>query len=882
MRNKNEKSTGALLMKRQCYCLFIVLFVTVFSRTVAAERTYNILFIQSYTSQTPWHTHLNDGLAKGFREQGVKVNIVTEYLDADFWEFRSEKVIMRRFCQRARERKTDLIVTASDEALYTLFACGDSLPLRLPVVSFGIKYPDWKLLADHPNICGFTVNPDFDVILRQAKQIFPHRKEVACVIDNSFLSNKGLEDFQNEWKLFQADNPDYSMQVYNTQNQTTSHIIAAICYPRNSYGRLVIAPKWSPFLSFVGKNSKAPVFACQNVALTNGVFGAYDADAYDGAVLAGEKAAFVLKGNSPQSVGIKEMPQKFMYDYKQLDFFHVNPDRIGSKGMIVNEPYWEKYKFLFILFYPSVLALLVISIVWLIRVNRRESKRRMQAQTRLLVQNKLVEQRNEFDNIFHSIRDGVITYDTDLHIHFTNRSLLQMLHLPEDAGGRFYEGQMAGSIFKIYYNGQEVLGKMLKEVATMGRSVRIPEGAFMKEVHSSNYFPVSGEIVPIRSKDNITGMALSARNISEEEMRKRFFNMAVEESSIYPWQFDTENDCFIFPQGFLKRMGYDASVTTLSRKEMDARVHPEDIAEASVVFNKALTGEETNTRISFRQLNAEGEYEWWEFRTSVITGLTQDSLYNILGVCQSIHRYKQAEQEMREARDKALQADKLKSAFLANMSHEIRTPLNAIVGFSDLLSDMSSFTKEEVNQFVETINKNCSLLLALINDILDLSRIESGTMEFIFSEHNLPLLLKTVHDSQRLNMPAGVELVLRMPEGDKKYLTTDNVRLQQVVNNLINNAAKFTSSGYITFGYEEDEDPGYTRIFVEDTGVGISQEGLDHIFERFYKVDNFTQGAGLGLSICQTIVERLKGTITVTSEVGKGTRFTVRLPNCCG
>ena len=120
-----------------------------------------------------------------------------------------------------------------------------------------------------------------------------------------------------------------------------------------------------------------------------------------------------------------------------------------------------------------------------------------------------------------------------------------------------------------------------------------------------------------------------------------------------------------------------------------------------------------------------------------------------------------------------------------------------------------------------------------------------------------------------------------MPDNEKKYLVTDNVRLQQVVNNLINNAAKFTTYGSITFGYEEDEDPEYTRIFVEDTGVGISEEGIRHIFERFYKVDNFTQGAGLGLSICQTIVERLRGTIFVTSEVGRGTRFTVRIPNFC-
>ena len=238
------------------------------------------------------------------------------------------------------------------------------------------------------------------------------------------------------------------------------------------------------------------------------------------------------------------------------------------------------------------------------------------------------------------------------------------------------------------------------------------------------------------------------------------------------------------------------------------------------------------------------------------------------------------ERMLQEAKEKAEESNRLKSAFLANMSHEIRTPLNAIVGFSDLLSDTSGFTEEEVKLFIETINKNCGLLLALINDILDLSRIESGTMDFQFAGHNLPLLMKNVYDSQRLNMPPGVQLVLKLPENSKKYLVTDNVRLQQVVNNLINNAVKFTTQGSITFGYTEEE-PGYTSLFVEDTGKGISEDGLRHIFERFYKVDSFTQGAGLGLSICQTIVGRLNGMITVASEEGHGTRFTVRLPDIC-
>ena len=309
-------------------------------------------------------------------------------------------------------------------------------------------------------------------------------------------------------------------------------------------------------------------------------------------------------------------------------------------------------------------------------------------------------------------------------------------------------------------------------------------------------------------------------------------------------------------------------------------VHPEDRDYILKSIQQMKAGVIESFFKDLRITTAEGN-KWT--RINVIRNTMNDDPQKLDMICVNydVTELKETEQRLIEAKERAEESDRLKSAFLANMSHEIRTPLNAIVGFSDLLSDTSNFTAEEVTQFIATINKNCGLLLALINDILDLSRIESGTMEFMFAEHNLPLLLKTVHDSQRLNMPAGVELVLRMPAGDKKYLTTDNVRLQQVVNNLINNAAKFTGSGFITFGYEEDKEPGYTRIFVEDTGVGISEEGIRHIFERFYKVDNFTQGAGLGLSICQTIVERLKGTISVTSEVGKGTCFTVRLPNYC-
>ena len=380
------------------------------------------------------------------------------------------------------------------------------------------------------------------------------------------------------------------------------------------------------------------------------------------------------------------------------------------------------------------------------------------------------------------------------------------------------------------------------------------------------------------ANEKMTGMAIVCRNISEEEMQRRFFNMAVEESSIYPWQYNMHMNRFHFPGGLLRRFGYTDDTDLLARDEMDTLIHPEDLLHTRRNFDAILLGNEINSRMSFRLKSADGSYEWWEFRSTAYDGLTVDTPYMVLGVCQSIQRYKDTEEALIAARDRALQADKLKSAFLANMSHEIRTPLNAIVGFSDLLKDLDAFSPEEVKQFVETININCTLLLALINDILDLSRIESGTMDFKFGAFNLAFIMQEVHESQRLSMPRDVELRIEIPEGEDKLVITDSVRLKQVVNNLINNAKKFTVTGSITFGYVTNRE-GYTTIFVEDTGSGISEDAQKHIFERFYKEDSFTQGAGLGLSICQTIVDRLHGSISVSSELGKGTRFEVVIPD---
>ncbi len=755
----------------------------------ATERTYNVLFIQSYTKNTPWHSLLTENLENGLDKGGVKANITTEYLNADYWSFASECFIMRRICERARQRKTDLIVTSSDEAFFTLTHCGDSLPYQIPVVVSGIKYPDERVFERMPNVSGYVSKTDFDVLLDAAVRMFPSRRELVCLSDSSFLSLKGVRAVEDSWERIKSNYPEHELKVLNVQAKSLNSIITSICYDYNAYKHIVIAPKWIPFLSL---KLKAPVFTSQNLAMTNGVLCVYDAVPGEDAFAAGRQAASILKGKSPASLEVKDFGGKLLFDYKQLQFFRVDTNRAESKGIILNIPLMERYRVWFILFYSLIVGALVLLVAWLFRANRRESRKRIHAQTRLLIQHRLVEQRDEFDNIFCSIRDGLITYDTDLR--------------------------------------------------------------------------------------KMTGMAIVCRNISEEEMQRRFFNMAVEESSIYPWQYNMHMNRFHFPGGLLRRFGYTGDTDLLARDEMDTLIHPEDLLHTRRNFDAILLGNEINSRMSFRLKSADGSYEWWEFRSTAYDGLTVDTPYMVLGVCQSIQRYKDTEEALIAARDRALQADKLKSAFLANMSHEIRTPLNAIVGFSDLLKDLDAFSPEEVKQFVETININCTLLLALINDILDLSRIESGTMDFKFGAFNLAFIMQEVHESQRLSMPRDVELRIEIPEGEDKLVITDSVRLKQVVNNLINNAKKFTVTGSITFGYVTNRE-GYTTIFVEDTGSGISEDAQKHIFERFYKEDSFTQGAGLGLSICQTIVDRLHGSISVSSELGKGTRFEVVIPD---
>ncbi|WP_291529822.1 ATP-binding protein [Bacteroides sp. UBA939] len=306
------------------------------------------------------------------------------------------------------------------------------------------------------------------------------------------------------------------------------------------------------------------------------------------------------------------------------------------------------------------------------------------------------------------------------------------------------------------------------------------------------------------------------------------------------------------------------------------KMHPEDRKLILDFYEKAKLGEIKTLRseVRVRRPNTKDKWNWIRVNIVITQYEPENGVIELISINYDITELKETEEKLIKAKEAAEETDRLKSAFLANMSHEIRTPLNAIVGFSSLLIEMED--EEEKREYSKLVEENNELLLQLISDILDLSKIEAGTFDFKYRELDMKTLCGDISRSMSLRVKPEVELLFdsTLPEC---IITSDPNRLYQVISNFVNNAIKFTSHGSIRIGYDQP-DAEHVRVYVKDTGVGISPEGISQIFERFVKLNSFVQGTGLGLSICRSIIEQLGGTIGVDSEPGKGSCFWFILP----
>ena len=353
---------------------------------------------------------------------------------------------------------------------------------------------------------------------------------------------------------------------------------------------------------------------------------------------------------------------------------------------------------------------------------------------------------------------------------------------------------------------------------------------------------------------------------------KEFLSLALGGGNIFGWRYNRERNEFTIEKEFFDSIGLP--YRKISWEEMTQMTHPDDLNQSESIFlnvlNQVEKRSDLRTRINFYGTG----YIWYEFRFLNVSGILEDCS-SVIGLLMNIQEYKSKEEELTTAKDLALKAE-LKQSFLANMSHEIRTPLNAIVGFSNILVNDDELPDDEKLEYIHIINSNCELLLKLINDILEISRIESGNMSFEFRPCSLNSLVEDVYKSCLLQVPAAVEFI-ECTLSEDMIIETDVMRLRQVLMNFVSNAFKFTVSGHVAIGVEHNDVRKEVCFYVEDTGEGIPEAEQKMIFDRFYKINEFTQGTGLGLSICQVIATKLKGRITLSSEMNKGSRFNIVL-----
>lgn len=357
-------------------------------------------------------------------------------------------------------------------------------------------------------------------------------------------------------------------------------------------------------------------------------------------------------------------------------------------------------------------------------------------------------------------------------------------------------------------------------------------------------------------------------NKKELEHLNHKLQIVLDAAYVVPWTLDLNKWKII-----VKDTEYD--VDTVKRQ-----VHPDDLDDYNNCIEKLIqTSDRKGIDPHNIRINFDGRgYHWYKMRCIVDKWDINNKPTILIGSAEDVDKQKQIEINLIEAKEKAEESNKLKSAFIANMSHEIRTPLNAIIGFSEVLSSSCKLNEEEKALFRKNIAINKDLLMQLFSDILDLAKIDAGTIEFFYEKEDFTKIINNVISSALIRMKRDNKVQLVIDEIPESYTTiTDPKRINQVITNFINNAIKFTASGTIKLGYRITED-NMIYCYVSDTGIGISDEQQEKIFERFIKLNSFKQGTGLGLSICKMIIEKMDGEIGVDSKQGQGSTFWFKIP----
>lgn len=889
------------------YLLFLFFYLLsvnwAFAQKDAIEGKSYILCINSYTESSPWSSRLISNVTE-FVQKDPGITIYVEHLNMLLVE--NDSILeesKRNIFDKYKGRSPRMLLLLGNSALLlrdeyrkvwgdipiVLCAQEDYLDSYEAYIHRQPSTPEERTplsyLVDPYNLVYLYADLYIPENIRLMKQMIPEMKELIFIGDGRKVNQDNSVLIEQE---LNTKYPDIKYKFWSAENMTTNQLLDSLYFVDTKTTGVLFA-SWFYKYAFAGTSMLAtnshkliaatsvPIFSLSMVNIASGKEGmlggyTYNQDRYDAALI--QTISDVLKDKQarhiPCYIPTDGAP---VINYEILVRDGLSLSTCPANTRFLNKPptFWEHYRY-FIL--GTLFSILLITLLFLYRIRNLNALKKAQ--------------QNEID--------AMATYKMLVN----NMPILYMQEeLVTDKNGNPIEliyRNVNSEFEKHFYRKEEVIGRKGSEIfpESMPEFLHFTKMALTEKraITFPYYFKAIDTFYDVVLKGTHQGNMIDIFCLNSTELHKAQqklsatnskLAMALDVANIVPWKWDLKSKTILCDINRPIELSTDEqevedSQLSVPDSQYFSKIFKEDRERVKQAYRDLIEGRAEKVKEEYRIVNVQKnnlhKVEWVEAQAAVEARDEDGKPLTLVGSSLVITNRKKMEQELTTAKELAEESNRLKSAFLANMSHEIRTPLNAIVGFSGILA--STEEEEEKQEYVSIIENNNTLLLQLISDILDLSKIEAGTLELNYSNIELNELMRELERGFLLRVKTdAVKLEFVEPAGPCMAYTEKN-RLSQLMINLVTNAIKFTEKGSIRFGYEMRENELY--FYVTDTGCGIPKDKQQNIFGRFVKLNSFAQGTGLGLSICKTLMDHMGGRIGVESEEGKGSTFWFTLP----
>ena len=884
-------------------CLPLCCVHTLCGKNVEGDVNY-VLIINTYTESTPWSNSMIYPIVS-MASQDEKLGVYTEHMNMLMMDGEEELAAFEKNIFKDFETRPPKLIVLLGTASFILCEDLDRQWPDIPIILCGERdYAGNKdmVLKKQPltpeermpltawqgkyNMTSMPIQVYFEENLDLMKRLIPGMKEVLYIGDETYICQQNDYDLKH---LMESGYPELKYRflcsrdigidslftILNQIDVRTTGILFSSWFQKRVYaGNTVLYANSHRIIA----TSSVPLFSFKNVGIEEegGIIGGFIYNKTDYVAHLCETIREIIGGRQARDIpfyyGPKGTP---VFNYQSLLQRNLDPELCPPGTVFYNMPptFWEKYKYILI-----GIGFLLVGVLLIFQYHR----------LRVLEKIKMIQRRElQANERYLDLIDNMpILYMHEELIKDAEGKVVDTRYLDIN---RYFENN--------FFKREEIIGKLGSEVFPESmpeflhfvnialwekRSVTFPY--YYKKIdifydvvvnvtedgHGVDIFCVdSTELHHAQKQLGLTNQKLS---------------MALDVANIVPWKWDLQAHtilCDVNRPIELSREETEVDEEQLFVPDWQyfSKIHKEDLEKVKKAYADLIEGRIAKVKEEYRVIDKVNDHyriDWVEAQAAVETRDEYGKPLTLVGSSLIITERKRIEAELLSAKERAEESNRLKSAFLANMSHEIRTPLNAIVGFSGILA--SAEEGQEKQEYVSIIENNNALLLQLISDILDLSKIEAGTMEFVYSDFELNKVMDELENSLRLKLDPAKEVQLYFEPGLQEcYVHLERNRLSQLIINLVTNAIKFTEEGSIRFGYQLWES-GQLYFYVRDTGCGIPRDKQDAVFGRFVKLNSFAQGTGLGLSICQMLVEHMGGEIGLQSEAGEGATFWFTLP----